>query len=51
MQITAFIFDQLFYQFNAKNKINKRELTYCPNLDGKIRFKLGGEGFFSALIA
>ena len=51
IQITAFIFDQLFNQFNADNKLNKRELTYCSDTEGKFHFKLGGEGFFRTLIA
>ena len=51
MQITAFIFDQLLNQFNADNKLKKRELTYCSDSDGKFHFKPGGEGFFRALIA
>ena len=51
MQITAFIFDQLFNQFNADNKLKKRELTYCSESDDKFHFKPGGEGFFRTLIA
>ena len=51
MQITAFIFDQLFNQVNADNKLKKRELTYCSDSNGKLHFKPGGEGFFRTLIA
>lgn len=51
MQITAFIFHQLFNEFDSKNELKGRDLMYCSKSDGKLRFKPGGEGFFRALIS
>jgi hypothetical protein len=51
MQITAFIFEQLSNRFGTENNLKQREMTYCSELDGRVCFKPGGEGFFCALIA
>jgi len=51
IQITAFIFDQLFTRVDAKNNPNKRELAYCYDSRGGFYFKPGGDGFFRALVA
>ena len=51
MQITAYIFYCLAKLLDTENNLKNRELTYCSDLDGTLRFQPGGEGFFKALVS